>query len=55
MIPFFDGLIPEGWLLDIITDNWKVNKNDRMSLLLFVCKNCIGNVSVVANGDAHDE
>ncbi len=51
MIPFFDGLIPEGWLLDIITDNWKMNRNDRMSLLLLACKDCIGNVSVVADGD----
>jgi serine/threonine-protein kinase HipA len=49
MIPFFDGLIPEGWLLNIITDNWKINKNDRMSLLLLACKDCIGNVSVVAD------
>ncbi len=47
MIPFFDGLIPEGWLLNIITDNWKVNKNDRMGLLLLACKDCIGNVSIV--------
>jgi serine/threonine-protein kinase HipA len=46
IIPFFDGLIPEGWLLNIITDNWKINPRDRMSLLLFACKNCIGNVSV---------
>jgi serine/threonine-protein kinase HipA len=47
MIPFFDGLIPEGWLLNIITDNWKVDPRDRMSLLLLACKDCIGNVSVV--------
>jgi serine/threonine-protein kinase HipA len=52
MIPFFDGLIPEGWLLDIISDNWKINRNDRMGLLLLACKDCIGNVSVVAdNGE----
>ncbi len=53
MIPFFDGLIPEGWLLNIITDNWKINPRDRMSLLLIACKDCIGNVSVVA--DDNDE
>lgn len=51
MIPFFDGLIPEGWLLNIISDNWKINKNDRMSLLLLACQDCIGNVSVVADKD----
>lgn len=47
MIPFFDGLIPEGWLLDIITDNWKIDRRDRMGLLLVACKDSIGNVTVV--------
>ncbi len=49
MLPFFDGLIPEGWLLEILTENWKINKSDRMSLLLLACKDCIGNVSIVAD------
>lgn len=47
MFPFFDGLIPEGWLLDIAEVNWKINPRDRMSLLLTFCKDCIGAVSVV--------
>ena len=46
LFPFFDGLIPEGWLLDIASENWKINKNDRMGLLLACCRNCIGAVSV---------
>ncbi len=46
MFPFFDGLIPEGWLLDIAEKNWKLNPRDRMGLLLACCKNCIGAVSV---------
>lgn len=46
MLPFFDGLIPEGWLLDISVKNWKLNPNDRMGLLLSVCKDCIGAVSI---------
>jgi len=46
MIPFFDGLIPEGWLLDIAVKNWKVNPNDRMELLLITCRDCIGAVSI---------
>jgi len=46
MIPFFDGLIPEGWLLDITVKNWKVNPNDRMELLLIACRDCIGAVSI---------
>ncbi|MCF2487649.1 HipA N-terminal domain-containing protein [Dyadobacter sp. CY347] len=46
LFPFFEGLIPEGWLLDIASKNWKINQNDRMGLLLACCHNCIGAVSV---------
>ncbi len=46
LFPFFDGLIPEGWLLDIAEKNWKLNPRDRMSILLVTCKDCIGAVSV---------
>ena len=45
--PFFDGLIPEGWLLDIVEKTWKINPRDRMGLLLASCKDCIGAVSVI--------
>lgn len=47
LFPFFDGLIPEGWLLDIAHKNWKLNPRDRMGLLLATCKDCIGNISVL--------
>ena len=46
LFPFFEGLIPEGWLLNIATKNWKLNPNDRMGLLLACCQNCIGAVSI---------
>lgn len=46
LFPFFDGLIPEGWLLNIAEQNWKLNPRDRMGLLLACCKDCIGAVSV---------
>ena len=46
LFAFFEGLIPEGWLLDIASKNWKINPNDRMGLLLACCQNCIGAVSV---------
>ena len=46
LFPFFDGLIPEGWLLDVVEDTWKVNPKDRMGLLLVSCRDTIGNVSV---------
>lgn len=46
LFPFFEGLIPEGWLLDIATATWRINPNDRMGLLLVCCRNCIGAVSI---------
>ena len=47
MFSFFDGLIPEGWMLNIAERNWKINRRDRMALLLTCCRDCIGNVSIV--------
>lgn len=47
LFPFFDGLIPEGWLLDVAIRNTDISILDRMSLLLLCCKECIGAVSVV--------
>ncbi len=47
IFPFFDGLIPEGWLLEIAEKNWKLNANDRMGLLLKTCYDCIGAVSIL--------
>lgn len=46
LFPFFDGLIPEGWLLSIAEKNWKLNPRDRMGLLLKTCHDCIGAVSI---------
>ena len=46
LFPFFDGLIPEGWLLDVVSHNWKINANDRFGLLLLSCKDCIGDVCI---------
>ena len=47
LFPFFDGLIPEGWLLDVALRTTDISYLDRMSLLLLCCKDCIGAVSVV--------
>ncbi len=49
LFPFFDGLIPEGWLLDIAEKNWKLNPRDRMGILLKTCYDCIGAVSIEPN------
>lgn len=55
LFPFFEGLIPEGWLLEIASESWKLNRNDRMGLLLACCKNCVGAVSVIPEKDEADE
>lgn len=55
LFPFFEGLIPEGWLLDIASKSWKINPNDRMGLLLACCQNCVGAVSVVPENNNHEE
>lgn len=52
LFPFFDGLIPEGWLLDVALRNTDISILDRMSLLLLCCKECIGSVSVVSKQEA---
>ena len=46
LFSFFDGLIPEGWLLNVVSRNWKINTRDRFGLLLVACKDPIGNVCV---------
>ena len=46
LFPFFDGLIPEGWLLGVVSRNWKIDTKDRFGLLLVACKDGIGNVSI---------
>jgi serine/threonine-protein kinase HipA len=47
LFPFFDGLIPEGWLLEIAEQTWKIDPRDRMGLLLACCRDCIGAAGVV--------
>ncbi len=46
LFPFFDGIIPEGWLLDAVSRNWKIDPKDRFGILLVACKDSIGNVSI---------
>ena len=46
LFSFFDGLIPEGWLLHVVCHNWKLDVNDRFGLLLVACRDSIGNVSI---------
>lgn len=46
LFSFFDGLIPEGWLLNVVSKNWKIDQRDRFGLLLAACKDSVGDVSV---------
>ncbi|MCR5405103.1 MAG: HipA N-terminal domain-containing protein [Butyrivibrio sp.] len=46
LFPFFDGMIPEGWLLGVVERNWKLDKNDRFGLMLASCRDCIGDVRI---------
>ena len=46
LFSFFDGMIPEGWLLDAVSRNWKIDPKDRFGILLVACKDSIGNVSI---------
>lgn len=52
LFPFFDGLIPEGWLLNLTEKNWKIPKNDRMTLLLTTCQDCVGAAHVLGENQS---
>ena len=47
LFSFFDGLIPEGWLLNVARNYWKLKGNDRFELLLTLCRDTIGAVSIL--------
>ena len=55
MFSFFDGLIPEGWLLEIAEKNWKLDRRDRMGLLLTTCYDCVGAVSILPFKEENNE
>ncbi len=44
--PFFENLLPEGWLLELSTTKLKIPKDDAFGLLLATCADCIGAVEV---------
>lgn len=47
LFPFFDGLIPEGWLLSVASNKFNFETRDRFNLLLHFCNDCVGAVSVI--------
>lgn len=44
--PFFENLLPEGWLLDVTSKTLKISKNDEFGLLAATCADCIGDVEI---------
>lgn len=44
--PFFENLLPEGWLLELSTTKLKISKDDAFGLLLATCADCIGAVEI---------
>ena len=46
MLPFFENLLPEGWLLEIATTKLKIPKDDVFGLVLATCADCAGAVEV---------
>jgi serine/threonine-protein kinase HipA len=48
--PFFENLLPEGWLLDVTTKKLKVSKDDPFGLLLATCGDCVGAVEIEPSG-----
>jgi serine/threonine-protein kinase HipA len=53
--PFFENLLPEGWLLEIATSKLKISKDDAFGLLVATCADCIGAVEIIAAETDHAE
>ena len=53
--PFFENLLPEGWLLDVSSKTLKISKDDAFGLLLATCGDCIGAVEIEPMGSETDE
>lgn len=45
--PFFENLLPEGWLLELATKKLKIAKDDAFGLLVATCADCIGAVEIL--------
>jgi serine/threonine-protein kinase HipA len=48
LFPFFDNLIPEGWLLSSVSATFKIDRKNRYALLLATGQETIGAVKVIA-------
>lgn len=51
LMPFFNGLVPEGWLLNVVRETRPELANDRFALLLAFGEDTMGSVSVTASDE----
>lgn len=47
LFPFFLGLIPEGWLLDLTSRTLKIDPENPFDILLATGGDCIGAVKII--------
>jgi len=54
LFPFFEGLLPEGWLLKITSKALKIDKENKFELLLHIGGDTIGAVSIIPDKDVKE-
>ena len=47
--PFFEGLLPEGMMLEALLRQAKIDRHDLMSQIVVIGKDLVGNVTVEAS------
>ncbi len=47
LFPFFEGLLPEGWLLELTSQTLKIDPDDKFDLLLHTGSDTVGAVTVL--------
>lgn len=54
LFPFFLGLIPEGWLLDLTSRMLKIDPENAFDVLLATAGDCIGAVKLIPIDEEHE-
>ncbi len=44
LFPFFEGLLPEGWYLEVVCQTLKIDPEDKFGLLIGTCGDTVGAV-----------
>ena len=55
LFPFFDNLIPEGWLLSHAQNIYKIDKTNRFAILLATGRETVGAVKAIALDESNQE